>query len=1075
MPANRPAPRRTLADARSGAKRVARTVAGRPLTAWRRRTLRPELTIVMPVYNVEAFLRQALDSALNQSLHNVELIAVDDGSTDGCLEILREYERRDPRVRAFTQANAGQGSARNRGVSHARAEFLTFMDSDDTVPPRAFEHMVSTLRASGSDLCVGGVRRFRNRQYTRTTWQRTVHQADRIGTTLEESPAAMQDIIACNRVFRTSFWRDRIGDFRGGIAYEDHVPMLAAYVRAEKFDILSQVTYNWRIRDDSTGQQKAVLQNLLDRIEVKQEAHELLKAEASDYVYDLWVARCLEVDFGPFVAQAIDADDKYRDTLREVYQLFNGRATERAWDLVRVMPKIRAHLVAAGRWDDVEASNQWFLSVHQMPPTQVICEPDGVRRLIATLPTDEPWAQDLPPHLLRMASLESHFEGVVQRLRWHEGDEPEIELTGWLRHRGQDVCDPSIQLSLRSGDQEIPLAVTLEPLAEANLWGMLPYAGCANAGFRVRVPITALPPGTSWALHGSITVEQITSSGNFYYAIPGSSAEKPAPRGFDISGAPVVVQPGWDSAAGFTIGVRRGKLAALETTAGAQLEAVTITAEEISLRFVGTSDEELRQTTLGNQRTQLALLDVVDGTVRFSTQVSEFGSDPRTAPSADYVLSVGGLPVQAGPGLGADLPVHLHSSAYRLGAVQGNDNAVRISLAAPLADDELGRYHQFRLQHLHRNSTAPLKEAFLFASYLGEFASDSQLAMDRYIAEHHPAIERIWGVKDSSTSVPSGARAVLIESAAWYEAVATSRYLSRNIDFGPWFRRRPGQAYLQTFHGYPFKSMGLEFWRSKAFTPGQIRHSIAKVNSEWDLILVPSPECESFYRDQYRYTGAVLVEGYPRTDFLVNADAPAVRKQVLGRIGVPEEKTVVLYAPTYRDNLTTKTFAAQRFDALNLTELTDRLGDGYVVLVRGHNNNQRDGGRVPRAGSVVDVTDYPDINELTVAADAAILDYSSLRFDWAITGKPMVFFVPDHDSYFAQRPPLFSFEESAPGPWAVTTAQVATLLADLDKIRASHHESIASFNQRFNGLHDGRATERVLNTLFDEATPWRTA
>ena len=166
-------------------------------------------------------------------------------------------------------------------------------------------------------------------------------------------------------------------------------------------------------------------------------------------------------------------------------------------------------------------------------------------------------------------------------------------------------------------------------------------------------------------------------------------------------------------------------------------------------------------------------------------------------------------------------------------------------------------------------------------------------------------------------------------------------------------------------------------------------------------------------------------------------------------------------------------YAARRFDDLDLGELTRRLGPEYVVLVRGHNNNQREADRVGRAAAIVDVTDYPDINELTLAADVAVLDYSSLRFDWAITGKPMVFFVPDLESYFGLRAPLFPFEDSAPGPWARTTAEVAEHLTDLAGVRARHAAELEAFNQRFNALHDGRATERVLATFLDDSAPWR--
>lgn len=1057
-------------------KRAIRKIAGRPLVAWERRSLRPVLTVVMPVYNVDAYLREALDTVLTQSLRNLEVIAVDDGSTDTSLEILREFERRDARVRVFTQANAGQGIARNLGVSLAKAEFLTFIDSDDTVPPQALEHMVQRLQKSGSDFCVGGVRRFRGRQYRNTVWQRTVHQTDRIGTTIDEFPAAMQDIIACNRMFRTAFWRERIGDFRA-IAYEDHVPMLAAYVRATKFDVLTEITYNWRIREGSTGHLKAQLQNLLDRVEVKREAHELLKAEASQFVYDVWVARCIEVDFGPFIGKALDADDEYRETLRAVYQLFTSRANDDVWDRIRVLPKIRAHLVAEGRWDDVDEATQWFLSVHDVPPTRVV---DGV--LTAVLPQDASWAVGLPEHLLRMAPLESHFEGAIQQVTWPEpvSNAGHVELTGWMRHRALDVVDavPAMTLALVSGDTEVPVPFEHLVLPEANQWAPLPYAGCANAGFRARIPIADLAPGQPWQLVGSITGQGLTSSGSFHYPIAGSSGADPRPRDLVVGGGgggeKIGVRPGWDPALGFCLRLRAGGLLhPPKEPSGPLVEQVEIGGDFIVIRFSGATESALRTAALGNARTRLELVEVIGDVARFSNQVTEFGSVPHVAPSADYTLTVNGIAPQVGPDFASTLPVRLVESDFGLTLNLTRSNQLRIALTAAHADDELGRFNQFRLHAAYRASKAPLQRSMLLASYLGEFATDSQLAIDRHLAEHHPDIERIWGVAGTSTLVPDGARSVVIGSAAWYEAVATSRFHSKNIDFGAWYRTRPGQAYLQTFHGYPFKSMGLDFWRSKGWNVAEIRQAIRKVQAEWDLILVPSAECEAYYRESFLYEGPVLVAGYPRTDVLVNADAAEVRRTVLARIGVPEEKTVVLYAPTYRDSLTTKLYAAARFDELDLKLLTDALGEEYVVLVRGHNNNQREDDRVPRAGSVVDVTDYPDINELTLAADAAILDYSSLRFDWAITGKPIVFFVPDVETYFGQRPPLFSFEDSAPGPWARTTTEVAAALVDLAGLRDSYSTQIEKFNQRFNYLHDGRATERVLATLLDESTPWR--
>jgi CDP-glycerol glycerophosphotransferase (TagB/SpsB family)/glycosyltransferase involved in cell wall biosynthesis len=1046
-------------------KRAARRVAGRPLVAWERRSLRPVLTVVMPVYNVEAFVRETLDTVLTQSLHNLEVIAVDDGSTDGSLAILREFERRDARVRVFTQTNSGQGIARNLGVEHAQGEFLAFIDSDDTIPPGSFEHMVDTLRRSGSDFCVGSVRRLRHSQYLRTTWQRTVHQTDRIGTTLDEFPAAMQDIICANRMFRTEFWREKVGGFRGHIAYEDHVPMLTAYVRATKFDILSRITYNWRIREDhtSTGQQKANIENLLDRIAVKEEAHELLEAEASEFVYDVWVARCLEVDFPPYAAQGLDAGDAYRNVLSATYRTFCDRATERAWDLVRVYPKIRGMLVAEGRWADVEDATNYFLSVHQVPPTTVV---DG--RLVADLPADLPFTDGLPAHLLRMAPLEAHFEGVVQKVAWRDD---RVTLTGWMRHRSLDITEPepALELSLRQGDRVLPLEAQPVTIPEANLWAQLPYAGCEHGGFRVDVPYAALTGSDRWQLHGSITTGGITSAGTFHYRIPGTSAEHPR------TGPGVTA--GWDPSDGFGLRTVTGAAPATTPRPRLAVHAVELGDGELRFRVSGADADALPRTTLGNARLELALIDVkADGgahLLRFDARAAEFGGRPRPAPAGDYLLTLDGHPAVAADELFDDLPVRLRASDLGLDVSLGEHGSLRLSVVPPLRDDELGKYHQFRLHAGYRRATPPLTDSVLLASYLGESCTDSQLAIDRHLAATRPDLERVWGVRDRSIEVPDGARAVLLDSGEWYDAVASSRYLCRNIDFGPWLQRRPEQAYLQTFHGYPFKSMGRDFWRSKGFPPGQVRHFASRASGEWDLILVPSAECEDFYREQYGYTGAVLAAGYPRTDVLVNADAAQVRRDVLARIGVPEDRTVVLYAPTYRDTLTTKVYSARRFDDLDLDELTRRLGPRYVVLVRGHNNNQREADRVGRAATVVDVTDYPDINDLTLAADVAVLDYSSLRFDWAITGKPMVFFVPDLASYFGLRAPLFPYEESAPGPFAGTTAEVADLLADVDGVARTYAGEIRAFNERFNTLNDGRATERVLATFLDESMPWR--
>lgn len=111
----------------------------------------PKVSVIIPVYNTEKYLRECLDSVVNQTLKDIEIICVDDGSTDGSLEILREYEAKDGRVRVLTQPNSGSGPARNNGIISARGEFVAFMDADDYYPEDA---TLSLLFCAAKEHCV---------------------------------------------------------------------------------------------------------------------------------------------------------------------------------------------------------------------------------------------------------------------------------------------------------------------------------------------------------------------------------------------------------------------------------------------------------------------------------------------------------------------------------------------------------------------------------------------------------------------------------------------------------------------------------------------------------------------------------------------------------------------------------------------------------------------------------------------------------------------------------------------------------------------------------------------------------
>ena len=115
---------------------------------------------------------------------------------------------------------------------------------------------------------------------------------------------------------------------------------------------------------------------------------------------------------------------------------------------------------------------------------------------------------------------------------------------------------------------------------------------------------------------------------------------------------------------------------------------------------------------------------------------------------------------------------------------------------------------------------------------------------------------------------------------------------------------------------------------------------------------------------------------------------------------------------------------------------------------------------------VVDVTDHPSVTALALASDVAVLDYSSLRFDYALTNRPMIFFVPDRAAYFASREPMIPFDGTAPGPWAETTEEVIDVLRDVGRLESDFRDDRNQFKARFMELEDGQAAARLVDQVF---------
>ena len=346
----------------------------------------------------------------------------------------------------------------------------------------------------------------------------------------------------------------------------------------------------------------------------------------------------------------------------------------------------------------------------------------------------------------------------------------------------------------------------------------------------------------------------------------------------------------------------------------------------------------------------------------------------------------------------------------------------------------------------------------LLESFHGRAVTDNPAAIGRALAAREPGLDLAWVVDDPSVAVPEGTRAVARRTPEWYAALAGARAYVSNAAAPPWFAKKPGQIHLQTWHGTPLKKIG-EDRGPGDLTTWRHRRSLERQAAGWDGFVSPSAFCSEIFRSAFAYDGPMLEIGYPRNDLLLSDRAPEVRAETRRRLGVADDQRVVLYAPTWREYLGVRDSKPLFLDPIRLVGALP----GAVVLVRGHYNASRQADVLPGHDQVVDVTRYPDIADLYLAADALVTDYSSVMFDFALTDRPIVLLTPDLERYRdVERGFYFDIEAAPPGPMVTTTDEVIEALVSADL----HAAARAGFRDRFCPWDDGHASDRAVDHLL---------
>ncbi|MFE5394695.1 CDP-glycerol glycerophosphotransferase family protein [Streptomyces sp. NPDC056568] len=348
----------------------------------------------------------------------------------------------------------------------------------------------------------------------------------------------------------------------------------------------------------------------------------------------------------------------------------------------------------------------------------------------------------------------------------------------------------------------------------------------------------------------------------------------------------------------------------------------------------------------------------------------------------------------------------------------------------------------------------------VYCAYWGRGYACNPAAIHAKARELAPHLRSVFLVEaDQAHTVPKDVDHAVIGSRRYWEVLARATYLVNNANFAEGVVKRPGSVHVQTQHGTPLKTMGVDqsTYPVVAAASGSFTRLLGRVD-RWDYNLCANRHSTQMWERAFPGSYEQLEYGYPRNDVYCTATADDVAR-VRRELGVPEGKTAVLYAPTHRDHE-----AGFGAGGLDLEAFCEAAGEDVVVLLRAHYFYDRGG--AASSGRIIDVTAHRSSEDVCLAADALITDYSSIMFDYANLDRPIVVYADDWEVYRETRGVYFDLMAAPPGPVARTPQELARVFRDGTFAGRESAALRAAFRERFCDFDDGRAAERVVRRVL---------
>lgn len=385
-------------------------------------------------------------------------------------------------------------------------------------------------------------------------------------------------------------------------------------------------------------------------------------------------------------------------------------------------------------------------------------------------------------------------------------------------------------------------------------------------------------------------------------------------------------------------------------------------------------------------------------------------------------------------------------------------------------------HKQLRLRYADSYETAPIDENLIvYETRDGKSLVDSPLAICRYLTTQsgYEEYKHVWIIDPSIEGIKESLPDELYEKVIFVDRgtfeyvdyLLQAKYIISNATLETFFVKRPGQVYINTWHGTPLKYMGFDI-------PGNPNHSqnVLRNFLMTDYILSPNEHTSNIFINKYKlkgiYPGEILEGGYPRIDRIFNADPKEVKETIKSYGTSINDKPILLFCPTWKG--TSIHHTSDDIDQI-VTETLDLVKScqaDYSVLLKVHPFVYQKIKEDERVSSylVSDLIDACDVMRIT---DLLITDYSSIFFDFLVTGKPIIFYTWDKDLYKINRGMYFD-EAELPGPVAENLSELKQYIYDIKKLSPKYQATYAKLSAEIVPYENGQVTKKYVDYIFDK-------